>query len=233
MKILSKQDFKQNESENFVIDNLSEAPLNPIIGQIYYNTTDKRAYVYDSQLGWLDISLEKEVLIETNEPTDRDAQIWINPNEPIYKNSYDALPVGSIIDYSGTTVPEGYEEVPDPSVYSTEEKVIGTWIDGKPIYRKTFYLTGSNSSTSITSLNTDKVWVDVSASYITWQVTSTQKRVCPVSILHVGSSACANIGFQANVYIKNESGLFIIIESGSGVTLTDNYITIKYTKTTD
>lgn len=49
----------------------------------------------------------------------------------------DTLPVGTKVDYDGTDVPNGWEEVTDPSVYSTEEKIIGTWIDGKPIYSKT------------------------------------------------------------------------------------------------
>lgn len=45
----------------------------------------------------------------------------------------DTLPEGSIIEYEGTTVPSGWEEVQD---YSTEEINTGKkWINGKPIYR--------------------------------------------------------------------------------------------------
>ena len=50
----------------------------------------------------------------------------------------DTLPVGSEVDYNGTTIPTGWEEVDSPNDYSTEETKIGTWIDGKPIYRKVF-----------------------------------------------------------------------------------------------
>lgn len=39
-------------------------------------------------------------------------------------------------DYDGTTIPDGYQQIDDPNEYSTEEKIIGKWIDGKPIYRK-------------------------------------------------------------------------------------------------
>ena len=45
------------------------------------------------------------------------------------------IPTGGIIDYEGDTIPEGYEEVDSPDIHSTNEKVIGTWYDGKPLYR--------------------------------------------------------------------------------------------------
>lgn len=48
----------------------------------------------------------------------------------------DTLPIGTIVDYDGDTVPVGYEEVEDESEYSTEEIKIGTWF-GKPLYRTT------------------------------------------------------------------------------------------------
>lgn len=36
-------------------------------------------------------------------------------------------------------------------VYSTEETVVGTWIDGRPIYRKTFIVTATGNSSSVAS----------------------------------------------------------------------------------
>jgi len=37
------------------------------------------------------------------------------------------------------------ESVPAENVYSTEETRIGTWIDGKPLYRKTINVTSRNA----------------------------------------------------------------------------------------
>ena len=47
------------------------------------------------------------------------------------------IPQDGVIYYDGEVVPEGYEEVTSigSEVYSTTEQVIGTWYDGKPLYR--------------------------------------------------------------------------------------------------
>lgn len=49
----------------------------------------------------------------------------------------DALPIGSVLLYDGDEIPEGYKELEDyEPTYSLEETKIGTWINGKPLYRK-------------------------------------------------------------------------------------------------
>ena len=69
-----------------------------------------------------------------------------------------SLPSGAIVDYEGTEVPVGYEEVTE-TTYSTEEVDTGEkWIDGKPIYRLVLQgETGANidyTMGSITNLDT-------------------------------------------------------------------------------
>lgn len=59
------------------------------------------------------------------------------------------IPVGSEFQYDGSTVPDGYEEVDDPYVYSTSEKKIGVWVDGKPIYRKCYYVSAFPNNANI------------------------------------------------------------------------------------
>lgn len=54
----------------------------------------------------------------------------------IYVKASDTLPIGAEVDYNGTEVPSGWEEVDNPNDYSIDEKVVGKWIDNKPIYRK-------------------------------------------------------------------------------------------------
>ena len=85
--------------------------------------------------------------------------------------SGDALPIGTIVDYDGDTVPDGYEEISD---YSTDEIKIGTWIDGKPIYRKVVeYRFGEKDTENVMAyipdlkrfIKIEGYWVDANTIY--------------------------------------------------------------------
>ena len=87
--------------------------------------------------------------------------------------SNDPLPVGTILDFEGDEIPEGYGLVEDNplNTYSTEEQIIGTWIDGKPIYRRVLKASASTlpvsidtGATNIEDLITGKLQVKQSAS---------------------------------------------------------------------
>ena len=47
MKFLVNLNLLQNELQNAVLQPLATAPSNPKLGQIYYNSTDKLAYIFD------------------------------------------------------------------------------------------------------------------------------------------------------------------------------------------
>lgn len=55
MQYLSNIDLNKNEIQNARVQNLATAPSNPVIGQIYFNTTDKTGYIYDGTK-WRDIA---------------------------------------------------------------------------------------------------------------------------------------------------------------------------------
>ena len=58
-------------------------------------------------------------------------------SQPVSGDVNDTLPVGSIIEFDGDYIPDGYEEVEDyEHTYSFVEKRIGTWADKKPLYQK-------------------------------------------------------------------------------------------------
>lgn len=44
---ISGLDFEQNQAQNLAIHNLASAPTNPVEGQIYFNTTDNKTYIWD------------------------------------------------------------------------------------------------------------------------------------------------------------------------------------------
>ena len=52
---LSSIDLNKNELQNAVIHVLASVPQNPVVGQIYYNSTDQKLYFYDGA-NWIDAS---------------------------------------------------------------------------------------------------------------------------------------------------------------------------------
>ena len=102
--------------------------------------------------------------------------------------------------------------------YSTEEQVVGTWIDGKPIYQKT--LTGiwpvaASSNIEVGVIQDIDNYLDGQASgYVTGAIN--EKRLAASHMAHI--------------YV-NTSTNKVAISSFYAVTWTA--VTIKYTKTTD
>jgi len=113
-------------------------------------------------------------------------------------------------------------------VYSTQEQVIGTWIDGKPLYRKVIIEngptvttdgTGANKNIDISSLNCDTLlvknaWVYQSSRYV------------PLFYMNDAMTS------YAKVYPTTSSNLRL---SCSNTTYSEKpfYVVIEYTKTTD
>lgn len=119
--------------------------------------------------------------------------------------------------------------------YSTEEKVVGTWIDGKKIYQKTYRstlpdATSTSSATgqiNVSDLNVDDTINIFGYSKVTSGGTSSW---APLNIsinkfnsLDIATTISAWVGGQ-NIVIRNSNQQW----NGS-----ETYVTIQYTKTTD
>ena len=103
--------------------------------------------------------------------------------------------------------------------YSTEEKIIGTWIDGKPIYEITIDLgewtVNSSLNYDATHLNIDEViFIDAF-----WHQINQPNYRGTISTTSGIDNRCL---YFNGTYIKGASSYF-----------THRYITIQYTKTTD
>lgn len=179
----------------------------------YYNKTE-----IDTKL--TDIN---EIVISETQPAPGNAKIWINTGEisPMHSEVVNSLSGNETAKApSVQAVNNKFNEI---SAYSTEEKVIGTWINGKKLYEKTIYInTGSTADTDvvIANLNIDNI------EYL---------KITDGSIFSNNNWWDVNFYYSNTIYaatyirpeenaIKGKYGSYIL---GTG------YITINYTRTTD
>lgn len=108
--------------------------------------------------------------------------------------------------------------------YSTDEQVVGTFIDGKPLYEKTFEIPQGNASTDyyidISSLNLETMceidgYVDIGTAFL--------------SINSIVVGAGTNTCYIDNAFQHS----FPCIIYNFGWAFSGGAITLRYTKTTD
>lgn len=106
--------------------------------------------------------------------------------------------------------------------YSLEEQVVGTWIDGKPLYQKTF--TGTSSSTAGKDIDTT-IADNVERVIYVWGILdydTTNKNSIPVGYF-----------FNSNDFIHTWTVLGNILRFRTTYTSKPFILTVQYTKTTD
>lgn len=118
-------------------------------------------------------------------------------------------------------------------IYSLEEQVVGRWIDGRPLYRKTYVFT---------SPNTTKTWTKVGDSVPNLDTITSLNKVCNRSngVSQDEAAANANNTFAFFfLYTKGEypnipfSGLGMVRYDDGAFAGQQFICTIEYTKTTD
>ena len=106
-------------------------------------------------------------------------------------------------------------KIQDKSQYSTTEQFTGKyWIDGKPIYSRTFYITTKGS------------WVDTGVSGIS-RIISKSANFKLTNMLISEYNVSQNDYATAGAYMANANLMVGVFMSGA---LVDAYITIEYTK---
>lgn len=136
----------------------------------------------------------------------------------------DTLPVGAIIDYDGSEVPDGWVTV--GSTYSTEEVKTGdTWINGKPIYRKVFVANNVSTGTTVIDTNINNIEEIIKLNGILYRSNGNNM---PIPGFSPGDNT-KQISLRNDVTPKK-----IAIEIGGGITYSTKVTIIyEYTKTTD
>lgn len=111
--------------------------------------------------------------------------------------------------------------------YSEEEQVIGTWIDGKPLYQKTIEVTVPKDTNSIPiTLDSDiDIIIDVSGCL---KSPDTSGSVDDYTLFLNHSEASAN--YLSAIFRSGPHQLFIMRNLNWSGTA---FITVRYTKTTD
>lgn len=108
--------------------------------------------------------------------------------------------------------------------YSLNEQIIGRWIDGKPLYQKTYFFA---SPTDTYELESNIEYAQVIAK--SYKRNSTD---IDGDDFYYMSSAVTYVFIRS--YIQGTTNKMILsISKSANVTLNDLYITIQYTKTTD
>lgn len=117
-------------------------------------------------------------------------------------------------------------DVDDWNYSTTEQKTGGTWIDGKPIYKKTFSFTtnGSSASTAVQhGISNLDVIVDYNGML---KQSSTQRQPIPRVVADNNSGYNIGVGDISNTQFT----LLVGTSVAKGV---QAYVTLWYTKTTD
>ena len=126
-----------------------------------------------------------------------------------------------IIQYTKTTDASNSFKYADENDYSTNEKIVGTWIDDKLIYQRTYSIgalpnaTYKDTSTGLSNITCIKVWG--------WTYHSSGVMLPITSGYPDGSSSIA-------VSVRGNGSTIRVITGTDRTTWTPTYVTIQYTK---
>lgn len=146
-----------------------------------------------------------------------------------YDNRLVNRPAQVTIQYTKTTDTTSPVEYASPNDYSTSEKIVGTWIDGKPLYQKTYTVARA------ANVGNTPITHELSFDYITVTdaviIADDKSVIFPLPNNWVDANGSNSLE-QSEVFI-NPTTINIRIRNGEVTVPGTIYITVKYTKTTD
>lgn len=174
---------------------------------------------------------ENEYTFNTTKVTLTNAILSGNTVEVIVNRmSTNNLPISETISASSTNDTAAgtkavYDFVNPIKTYSTTEQIIGTWIDGKPIYRKTINF-GALPNNTTKSINHNINNLDYVTDIKGIAYNSTSGLYVPLPHVNV-----FDVNYGLEIYMDNTKVYLLTASDMSAYNNT--YITIEYTKTTD
>ena len=157
----------------------------------------------------------------------------VNTNDDNTTNNSNAIgTISSLNTTNKSNLVSAINEVNNKFNYSTEEQVIGKWIDGKPLYRKTITFTTTISANEITSIahnieNAKNIFIDFSASFMEANIGTNNYVSYNFPVIGYNGS----ITDKAYCYVDLTNIIFYA--NGAWDNIWTKHITLKYTKTTD
>lgn len=136
--------------------------------------------------------------------------------------------VGNVVNEKTTSDKDTYccDYINEKSSYSTEEKVVGEWIDGKPIYRKVIHYSKPTNETASSIPFTEYTTVETVVSVSGISKISGSWRMFPNLYSEDVST------YNQSIYDINET-ILICYSTWYAQRAAEIYITLEYTKTTD
>lgn len=113
-------------------------------------------------------------------------------------------------------------------VYSTEERVIGRWVDNKPLYQKTIQLTNKPSANTNTPVDVSDLSVDMMIKIEGVLLTSYDN-----NILHFAPDYTDKGDYILRTYYSTDQQSIMLYFPATSAGFKWCYITVQYTKTTD
>lgn len=148
---------------------------------------------------------------------------------------------GEILPYLGGMPEVLANKFSKGDLYSTDEKIIGCWTDGKPLYQKTYNYASSivipadNTSVKVKIADTTSLNISDLISIKGSALSSGGNQLRPIpDVAPVGNEG--NYWMLSSCYVDDlDKGLYIASRrtNNTSVTLTNVKLTIQYTKTTD
>ena len=77
MKVINNLNLNKNQIQNAVVHNLATAPENPVMGQEYFNTQEKKKYIFDGT-SWVDQTSQGRIYTFSNGLTETAGAVQAN-----------------------------------------------------------------------------------------------------------------------------------------------------------
>ena len=151
-----------------------------------------------------------------SEDDNANSRTKVNIVRSMTKAQFDLLSADEKVGFINVTdVTDGAEDKFQPVIYSEDEREIGVWLDGKPVYEKTIDFSS-----------------DLTVSYNGW--TETTEDCSTVDRYLLGNGYTNSGTYGGNILCSKKSNNKLEIQtSRNGTTQSVRYLTVRYTKTTD